>query len=147
MKNIKEEQEYWTLALYIIELNLIKFSNIIHQRNLQPQNMQWRFSCNQTMSTKDPLKHYSQTNTKEDNHLYNIDDVRVKEDIILSNFLSITLHVNYKQVIDCNLQNGGQNTMHFSFASREKMSLVAIVYLDLYKFFNRLTAYRAFIWL
>ena len=43
--------------------------------------------------------------------------------------------------------DGGQNTMHFSFASGEKTSLVATVHLDLYKFFNRLTAYRAFIWL
>lgn len=37
--------------------------------------------------------------------------------------------------------------MQFDFASIVTISLITIIYLDFYKFLNRLTAYRAFIWL
>lgn len=47
-------------------------------------------------------------------------------------FLFDHKHMNYKQIIDCNLQRQNKNTMKFSFASGKNLSLVAIVYLDLY---------------
>lgn len=69
-----------------------------------------------------------------------------QENHIASNFILITIHMNYKQIIDYYLHEVKKKTCPYSaWLQGEMMSLVIIVYLDLYQLLNWLAAYRAIV--
>lgn len=65
-----------------------------------------------------------------------------QENHIESNFILITIHMNYKQIIDYYLHKVKKKHVLIQLGF---MSLVIIVYLDLYQLLNWLAAYRAIV--